>query len=209
MNLGHEQLNLVLGLGIIIGTIQCFFGYRLFKIVLGLTGFLFGAVLAANIGYAMSQKEVVALLSGLVGGFIGAALLVGLYFVGVFLIGALLGAVVGAALFATAGSNPEPVVLLILGVIGGVVACIFQKFMIIVSTAFVGAWSVVLGIAHFVTGTIDPTNAEGLFRAGGTQLWIMLLCWMALGIVGVLVQYKSAPAKKTQSLPSAVPDGEK
>jgi len=139
MNLPHQDLNLVIGLGIIIGAIQCFFGYRLFKFVLGLTGFIVGGVLAASIGYEMSQKEVVALLSGLVGGVIGAALMVALYFVGVFLIGAFLGGVVGVALFATAGINPELAVLLILGVIGGVVALIFQKFMIIVSTAFIGA----------------------------------------------------------------------
>ena len=209
MNLPHQDLNLVIGLGIIIGAIQCFFGYRIFKIVLGLTGFIVGGVLAASIGYEMSQKEVVALLSGLAGGVIGAALMVALYFVGVFLIGAFLGGVVGVALFATAGINPELVVLLILGVIGGVVALIFQKFMIIVSTAFVGAWNVVFGIAYFVTGTIDPTNVEGLFRAGGTQPYVILLCWIALGIVGVIVQYKSTPVKKTQAQPTAVPDGDK
>jgi len=179
------------------------------EIVLGLTGFILGGVLAASIGYEASQKEVVALLSALVGGVIGAALTVALYFVGVFLIGAFLGGVVGVALFATVGNNPEPVVLLILGVVGGVVALIFQKLMIIVSTAFVGAWNVVFGIAYFVTGTIDPTNVEGLFRTRGTQLYIILLCWIALGIVGAIVQYQLTPAKRTPAQLAAGADGDK
>ena len=199
MNLPHNVLNVIIGLGILVGAVQCFFGYRIFKIILGITGFLIGGSLASGIGYAISQQEAVALLAGLVGGLIGAALMVALYFIGIFLIGAFLGGVLGAVLFAVVGSNPEPAVLLILAVITGVITLIFQKFMIIVSTGFVGAWSIVTGIAYFTSGAIDLTNLERMFRSGGSHLYAIVLCWLALGIVGVIVQYKSAPTKQEEA----------
>jgi hypothetical protein len=209
MDLPRDVLDVIIGLSILVGAVQCFFGYRIFKFILGLTGFLVGGALAGAIGYAISHEEVAALLAGLVGGFVGAALMVALYFVGVFLIGAFLGGVLGAVLFAAAGSNPEPAVLLILGVIAGVVALIFQKFLIIVSTAFGGSWYIVTGIAYFTTGAINATNFERLFRSRGSHLYAILLCWLALGIVGVIVQYKSVQSKGEKAQPSAAPDGEK
>jgi len=198
MELPQDTLNVIIGLSILFGAVQCFFGYRIFKIILGLMGFLIGGVLAAAMGFAIFEQEIIALVSGLVGGIIGAALMVVLYFVGIFLIGAFLGGVLGTVLFAVAETYPEPVVLLILAVITGVIALIFQKFMIIVATGFGGAWSVVTGIAYFTTGAIDPTNLESMFRADGSQLYIIVLCWIALGTVGVVVQYLSAPPPKEE-----------
>ncbi|MDZ7714788.1 MAG: hypothetical protein U5J95_01110 [Balneolaceae bacterium] len=72
--------------------------------------------------------------------------------------------------------------------------------MIIVSTAFGGAWGVVIGIAYFITGAINLSNPEQIFSSGGKYLYAMLLCWLVLGIVGVVIQYRSAPTKETQPL---------
>lgn len=209
MDLPEHVLNVIMGASIVVGAFQCFFGYRIFKVMLGLTGFLIGGTLAAATGYAVSQEEAVAVLAGLVGGFVGASLMVTLYFIGIFLIGALLGGMLGAVLFAVAESSPEPAVLLILAVIAGVVALIFQKFMIVLSTGFGGAWNVVIGMAYFTTGAIDTTNLERMLRSGGNHLYAILLCWVALGIVGVVVQYKTTPARKQEAQPTATTDEEK
>ncbi|MGA1841872.1 MAG: DUF4203 domain-containing protein [bacterium] len=195
MYLPQDVINVIIGFSIIIGAIECFFGYRIFKVILGLVGFLLGGSLAATIGYAIFRHETVALLTGLIGGLIGGASMVVLFFVGIFLIGAFLGAVLGSVLFAAAGNNPGPAVLLILAVIAGLIALIFKKFMIIVSTGFGGAWSVVTGIAHF-TGSIDLTNFNRIFSSAASRIYPILLCWLALGIFGVIVQYKSAPSKE-------------
>ena len=142
-----------------VGAIQCFFGYRIFKFILGLIGFLVGGAIAGAIGFSMSENEIVVLLVGIVGGFIGAALMIALYFIGIFLIGALLGGVIGFVLYASVGNSPEAAVVLILAVVVGVIALIFQKFMIIVSTGFGGAWGVVFGMAYFITDAIDLTKS--------------------------------------------------
>ena len=193
MDIPQDVMHLIIGLGILFGCIQCFFGFRIFKFILGLAGFLVGGVLAGAAGYAISQEEAVALLAGLVGGLIGSVLMVALYFIGVFLMGAMLGGVLGVAFAAAAQSDPEPAVLLILAIMGGGLAVAFQKFMIIVSTGFGGAWNVVAGIAYFTTGNMATGDIGQLIRSGGGQLYAMLLCWIALGLVGVIVQYKTLP----------------
>lgn len=202
MHVPLNNQNLIIGLALIIGAVQCFAGYRIFKVVLGLTGFIVGGVMGAAGGYACSQNGLVALFAGLVGGCLGAALLTALYFLGVFLVGAFLGGIVGAVLLA--GSLPQPALLLIPAVIAGVLALVFQRFMIIVSTAFVGAWTVVTGVAYFTTGTIDATSIQSFYHSAASQNHVMLLGWLVLGVVGVIIQYSSGP----NTLPPATPDGE-
>ncbi|TYP95433.1 protein of unknown function (DUF4203) [Fodinibius salinus] len=206
MDLNQDIVNLIIGLSILVGALQCFFGYRIFKFILGLTGFLIGGVLAGAMGYSFAQEKAFALLAGLAGGFIGATLMVMLYYVGIFLIGALLGGFLGTVLYAVAESNPEPAVLLILAVITGVIALISQKLMIIVSTGFGGAWLVVIGIASLTTEIVDLSNFDQIFSSGGSYLYAIILCWLTLGIVGVIVQYRSEPKKKPQ--PSFAPNSE-
>jgi hypothetical protein len=203
MYLSPDVYNIAIGLGILVGAIQCFFGYRFFKVVLGLLGFLAGGILAAGFGYSISQQEIVALLAGLVGGLIGAGVLVMLYFIGIFFIGAYLGTILGAVLFGLTGIEPGPMVLLIPAVAVGIFAIIFQKFMIIFSTGFGGAWSVVAGLAYFTTGAIDPTNIERLFRPDGIHFYAVVLGWLALGITGVAVQYRSAAAHQEETGPDS------
>jgi len=187
----HQELRYVfIGLGILVGALQCFFGYRLFKFILGLIGFLLGSALTVAIGSTYSIEVILVLLLGLMGGFIGAALMVALYYVGVFVIGSLLGGILGIVL------SPDPVVLLIFAVISGVMALIFQKFMIIVSTGFGGAWMVVTGIAYFFAETLYLSSLEQTLRSGGSISFTILLCWLALGLAGVIVQYRSSPKKE-------------
>jgi hypothetical protein len=196
MEYSQVMLNVIIGMAILLGIVQCFLGYRIFSIIIGLTGFLLGVILGSAIGFAVFQEEVAALISGIVGGFIGAALMMTMYYFGVFAIGALLGIVLGTSIFAVSNSNAEPVVLFILALIGGVIAIIIQRFMIVLSTSFGGSWIVVTGIAYFTTDEIDPTNLGEFFRTGGTHLNFFLICWIALGIVGVIVQIKSLPSKE-------------
>jgi hypothetical protein len=201
MQISPDAFNPIIGLGIFIGAIQCFFGYRIFKFILGLIGFILGGALAAGLGYAISHKVFVALLAGLTGGIVGAWLLVTLFFVGLFLIGAFFGGGLGAALFTAAGNHAEPVMLLISAVVGGVIALIAQKFIIIVATSFGGAWSVVVGITYFITGAKAPTNIESFFRSEAFRLDARLLCAIVLGIFGMITQYQSGQVKEKKPQP--------
>src|SRR3981081_4138289 len=74
------------------GALSCFAGYRLFKVVLGIYGFILGALLASS---AMGGSNTVGMIvAALVGGIAGALLLMFAYFIGIALVGAGLGAMV-------------------------------------------------------------------------------------------------------------------
>lgn len=211
MNIPQEAVNIIVTMSIVIGVIQCFHGYRVFKFILAITGFLIGGSMAASVGFVMFNNELASFLTGVVGGLIGSALMLGLFYVGIFIVGAFLGIVVGAVFFAVVGSDPEPVAMLLLALISGVMALIFQKFMIIFSTGFGGAWSVIVGIFYFTMGSMDLMITEQMLKAGNGYLYAALLCWIVLGIGGVIVQYKSASPKEKQqpkTQPRSTPEGE-
>ena len=72
------------------GGLSCFFGYRLFKVVLAVFGFIIGALAASSVFGASDTTPMV--IAAIVGGLAGAALLLAAYFVGVALVGAGIGA---------------------------------------------------------------------------------------------------------------------
>src|SRR5436190_20784441 len=68
------------------GLLSCFAGYRLFRVVLGLYGFILGAGLTTSMMGASNTFALV--VAALAGGLLGAVLMVAAYFVGVGLVGA-------------------------------------------------------------------------------------------------------------------------
>jgi hypothetical protein len=199
MDVPKDMVTTLVAISIVLGAAQCCFGYRIFRIILAITGFIVGAVLAGALGFNLSGQESIGWLSGLVGGLLGAGLLVMLFLLGVFLVGAAFGAVLTGALYASAGNAPEPIVVAIVAIVAGAAALAFQKFMIIVSTAFGGAASIVAGVAHFALGSFDAARLEHLVQSGGTTLYVILGSWLGLGLVGVLAQYGAFSSRRSRT----------
>jgi hypothetical protein len=203
MELGRGALYFFALVSIGLGVVYCFFGYRMFKVILGILGFVSGAYLVAAIAFNLLGREqaVLVISAGLVGGIIGAVLVVAFYFIGIFLLGAWLGSLLGILLTGGGESTVATVILLVLAVIGGIVALTLQKLMIVISTALSGAWAIVSGVIHFLgdaRGPIRPfqyhPNLRAL-RSMGVWGYAMLLCWVLLGIAGMVVQYRITTEK--------------
>ena len=122
---------------------------------------------------------------------------------GIALIGAGMGALTAHLIWTTwrAVDPPAPAVIL-LSVAGAVGAMLLQRYVIIFSTAFSGAWTMIVG-GLALSG--DPTAA----RAAATgNVWILYpfapmaahrwvpFAWAALGIVGAAVQMGITAGKK-------------
>src|SRR5258708_3124924 len=124
---------IVLGL---LGLVECFFGYRFFRVILAIAGFFIGAELA--MGLVNSDQILVTILVGLVGGLIGGVLFYYLYFIGTFLAGLWLGATVGGLLVQnlSLSANAATVTVVVCAVIGGVLGLLLAKYIIMISTAF-------------------------------------------------------------------------
>src|SRR6266487_5440760 len=127
------------------GGLACFAGYRLFRFVLAIYGFILGAMLASSLVAASMTAGMV--VAAIVGGLVGALVLMLAYLVGIALVGAGLGALVAhfaAQYFGPA--DPPPVVLIVLAVAGAIGAMLLQRHVIIAATAFGGAWTVIVGL---------------------------------------------------------------
>jgi hypothetical protein len=183
------------------GALSCFAGYRLFKIVLGIYGFVFGAMLASSVmGVTNTTGMIVA---ALVGGIAGALLLMFAYFIGIALVGAGLGALVAHVAWSNVGSgDPPAVAVIVLSILGSISAMFLQRYVIIVSTAFAGAWTIIVGaftVAHSRGAlggrpVVDPWILYPFSPASG-EVWVVV-AWVALGVIGTVVQLSLARRRR-------------
>ena len=174
------------------GLISCFAGYRVFRIVLAIYGFILGALVASA---AMGTEHTAwMILAALGGGILGAAILVAAYFVGVALLGAGLGALAASMIWASFGREPHAFVVIVFAIAGALGALALQRYVIIGATAFGGAWTLIVGVfallgdrtAAAAAARNDVWLAYPMNPAPGKN-WIILL-WVALGLAGAAVQ---------------------
>lgn len=182
---------------ILAGILTCFWGYRILKLSLGVLGFFAGAYAGWELGLSLAHPSTgVALGFALIGGLIGAVLYVWLFFLGIFLLGATAGSIVAAAFFSGTGHQVQPIVFFVISIIFGVLALVAQKFMIIISTAFSGAYLITAGLWPFVSGSQNPSHiwlnpVHG--GSPGTLGYVALVLWLVLGIAGVAFQFRNSP----------------
>jgi hypothetical protein len=174
------------------GIVSCFFGYRLFRTVLAIFGFIIGALAASSVfGVSDTWLMVAAALGG---GLVGAFVLITAYFVGVALMGAALGAAVANIAFSTGERDPSVWVVILLSVTGAVAATYLQRYFIIVATSFGGAWTMIVGAMALLGNRAALTAAASgdvwvaypLNPAPG-QRWVPY-AWIALSLTGASVQ---------------------
>ncbi len=178
---------------IIVGVIVCFWGYRLFKVVLGIAGFIAGAALFYHFGAQYTERMIVLVILAIFGGLIGASLSVAFYYVGLFLLGALAGWQLGFLIATVINIEFVIIIPIIAAILTGFLACFFQKPVIIIATALIGAWSVVTGGFYFFGTGIIPTD---LFRDPFMLVEdlretnpVVILAWIVLGIAGMIFQF--------------------
>src|SRR5689334_1869562 len=93
------------------GALACFAGYRLFRVVLAVYGFLLGAMIASSMmGITNTTGMIIAAIGG---GLVGALILVFAYFVGIALIGAGLGALLINLIWRQAMTADPPAIAVI------------------------------------------------------------------------------------------------
>ena len=103
---GYEQpASIALLLG---GALACFAGYRLFRIVLGIYGFILGAMIASSVVGVSNTTGM--LLAAIIGGLVGSVVLVFAWFVGVSLVGAGIGVLIAHVVWTQVGRGDPPAI---------------------------------------------------------------------------------------------------
>lgn len=174
------------------GIVACFLGYRLFRTVLAIFGFILGALAASSVFGVSDTGPMIA--AAVVGGLLGAVVLIAAYFVGVALIGAGLGAVVAHLLLAAGDRDPHVLAVLFMSIIGAAASMYLQRYFIIVGTGFGGAWTMIVGAMALVgdeTALVAAASGDVwvpyLMNPAPDQEWLPI-AWLALGVVGTGVQ---------------------
>ena len=186
------------------GVVACFAGYRLFRIVLGIYGFILGALVATTV--VGSAGTATLLVTAVLGGLAGAVILNLAYFLGVVLVGAAIGAAVASMIWGRAGGEPHVAVVILFAVAGAVAAMLLQRYVIIAGTAFGGAWTALVGVLALAGDRTAKTAAASdvwvvypLDPAPGRR-WVLWV-WLALGVVGLVTQLRQgrSPARKKKA----------
>lgn len=177
------------------GAISCFFGFRLFKLMVAvLAGFL-GALAGAALGYQLGEDPLVwTLIFLFVGGVVGA--LMGFFFFSLAL--AFAGSSLGVVLslpWVGHMENPLWQLLTMLGVamLFALIAVIAVNLVIRLGTAYIGAFGMVYGTWFFIGGPAihellkDSESIIPVLAANPIPAVIM----MVVGTVGLLVQSRS------------------
>jgi hypothetical protein len=174
------------------GVISCFFGYRLFRTVLAIFGFVLGGMLASSV-FGVSNTTMM-LVAWVLGGLVGAFILIFAYFLGVALAGAAIGAAVANVMFSIGNRDPRALVVILFSITGAIAAMYLQRYFIIVFTAFGGAWTMIVGAMALVGDRTalkaatsgDVWVAYPLNPAPG-QRWVPIV-WIVLSLIGAAVQ---------------------
>uniref|UniRef100_K3WBV8 Transmembrane protein 198 n=1 Tax=Globisporangium ultimum (strain ATCC 200006 / CBS 805.95 / DAOM BR144) TaxID=431595 RepID=K3WBV8_GLOUD len=208
-------------LSICAGVAVCFCGYRLLRPTMFVSGFLVGGFLASSaIEYLFKHESWVDTawwISLFVGGLLAGALVVALYSIGIFAIGAAGGVLLATMLNTSVGyklfpENPNTgllILAIVLGLIGGILALKIERPVIVIATSLVGAVLAVSGIGYFAKNLPDITdlkqfatkNEEGEWvYAMPTVWWGYLGGMLALFLLGMFVQFKkTASVNHTRS----------
>jgi Domain of unknown function (DUF4203) len=175
------------------GLLACFAGYRLFRIVLAIYGFILGVLLASS--FMGTDQTLWMILAWILGGIIGALILLVAYFAGVALLGAGIGAAAAHMIWASFQTEPGMVVVILFSVAGALAALALQRYVIIIATSFGGAQTALIGAAALV-GESAVAQAQAVTRAAyrvypldplPNTYWDATIA-LALGIAGVIVQ---------------------
>ena len=190
------------------GLVACFAGYRLFRIVLGIYGFILGANIATS---AMGTSDAGWLVgAAIIGGIVGAIILIAAYFIGVALIGAGLAALAVNIMWGQiSGAEPPALAIIIAAVIGALASLSLQRYVIVIGTAFGGAWTTVVGAMALAGDRVagEVTQAAARAAAERPDVWVLypmnpapgqtwvLAAWIVLGIAGLFVQMRYTAKK--------------
>jgi hypothetical protein len=192
---------IVLGLvAIAVGAAFTFWGFRFFLLLLPVWGFLFGFLVGADVvTYLFGQgflSTTFSWLAGFVVGLIFAALSYLYYWFAVVWIGATAGYALGTGVMAWLTPNAG-IATFIVGLIVAVAVAVaiivlhVPKFIILIATAFGGAFAVMSGIA-LLLGRVPYTELHngtvGLYVKDSLS-WVWVGAAVLLGIAGFFYQW--------------------
>jgi hypothetical protein len=185
------------------GLMACVAGYRLLKYVLAAFGFIIGGLAASSVLGASETAYMIGAF--LVGGIAGAVVMVAASFIGVALVGAGLGAAAVTLIWTQVPGDPHPYVVILASVAGAWLATWLQRYVVVVGTAFGGAWAMLVGAlalsgdkAKLAAAAAGDVWVPYPMQPAPGEAWVPW-AWIALGLVGAFLQIRITGGKAGKS----------
>jgi hypothetical protein len=186
-----------LGGAFLLGLLNCYFGYRLFLVTVGIVGFFMGA----SIGYLLgvwTAQVIIGVAAAILLGLLAAWAAIMAYYAFIFVVGAFAFALVSAFLAGLFFADVSPFIPLVAGLVGGFASFWLQRVIITIATALQGALAAVLAIAALVSGGGVEGYREmfhrllggDLTQMGGVWFYAGLIAWLILVATGLAAQFK-------------------
>lgn len=181
---------------IALGLLACFVGYRLFRGLLAIYGLGVGAYLGSLAAARWFEgHELVGMGVTVVAALIGAGLMMALYRLGVFVVGAVAGVLLVKVAVAGLGLDLGLGAVLVGAVALGVLALLFQRTFLILATACSGSWAATTGAVALLLGQDlgiqDMLRRPPSWQDAGIPPYLYLLVWLALAGAGALSQFRT------------------
>jgi hypothetical protein len=193
---------LIIGpLALIIGALFCFAGYRLFRVIMAIWGFLLGFFIGTQVIMSLLGNTTfatgLAWGTGILLGLLLALLAYALYTAAMTLLGASIGYLLGTGLMTALGIGNQSTVVIIVGLILAVLFAILilaldlARLLIVVNTARGGAAAIVIAI--LLLYSLIPMDVFS-FDQLSTLLknspgWLLL--WLGLSLLGGIFQLQN------------------
>jgi len=192
-----------------VGAVFCFAGYRLFRIIIAvwgfLAGFLIGAQAVTSLFNSTFLSNELGWVAGIVLGILLASLAYFLYSAAIAILGASVGYLIGIGLMTALGFDGQGISTFLAGilvaVLFGVLILVLNlaKILIIINTALGGSSAIVFGILYlFGLVPLDflKTGLIGAFVKGSPS-WGLV--WLIIALLGFAVQWQSTQHYKLET----------
>ena len=181
---------------LVVGLIACFFGKRLYRIVLALSGFVVGYYGASAV--LVGQTDTIQIVGAIVVGLIVALIFWLLYRFAYVLFGVFLGLALGTVIANAFNLDGLVylIVVVVLALIGGLIGASLADMMIRLATAFGGASQAISGLAAIAAALgislplVDPSHTA-VAAVDSTAAMVTLVLVIVLGIIGFIYQTRT------------------
>lgn len=200
----QAKYNAAMGIALVLGLANCFFGRRLFRITVALVGVALAAGASWLGSYQWLQNRTVATVGAGVGGVLTAVLLILYYRLALFVMGAACGLVLGWVFCRVTSTDPSLGLFVSCGVGGGLASLVLERLVVILLSSLGGAALVAAGALHFLgygptlNELMGQVESPPLEPPSSTPVYVALGCGILLAIVGMVVQFKLTYTKPAE-----------
>lgn len=180
-----------------VGLVVCFFGYRIFRLLLPFLGFFVGLIVGAQVVASIFGEgflaSIIGIVAGLVVGLLFGALAYVWWWLGVVLVFGGMGYALGAAIFPAIGIDVG-IFNFVLGLAAAAVFAIIAivlrmpKLIVVAVTGLWGSGAVIAGWLVFVNELQPEDLGFGAVDAVVSQSVFWLIVFFAVGVVGMAFQ---------------------